>query len=72
MPDDPHNADSLGDDPTFVGEEDTPGESEQSLGDQPTTGDALSSPSDLSDLADDLGIDTPFAQYESTRFGAGS
>ena len=26
----------------------------------------------LQDLADDLGIDTPFAQYESTRFGAGS
>ena len=26
----------------------------------------------LQDLADDLGIDTPFAQYESSRFGAGS
>lgn len=26
----------------------------------------------LQDLADELGIDTPFAQYESTRFGASS
>ena len=50
---------SLGDGGTFVGERDTSPEPEQSLGDQATAGDAISSISDLSSDADDLGDAMP-------------
>ena len=55
----PEEQQSLGDGGTFVGERDTPPKSEQSLGDQATAGDALSSISDNSGPANELGDEMP-------------